>query len=166
MMTMSIDTAAPEFNRAFRDVLSSFCSGVTVITAMDGAQPAGFTCQSFFSVSIEPPLVAFSVAKTSRTYPLIRTAESCAINVLASDQEETSRAFGRSGADKWRGVSWHRSPENGNPIIDGVLAWIEGRIESEIDAGDHIIVVARILDMAVESEQNPLLFHRGAYLSA
>ncbi len=160
---MTIDTAAPAFDRRFRDVLGSFCSGVTVITSMRDGSPVGLTCQSFFSVSIAPPLVAFSIAKTSSTFPLIRMASTCCVNVLAADQEATSRSFGRTGVDKWSGVAWHPSRGEGHPVLDDVLAWLEVRIEVEYDAGDHVLVVAEILDMALEREADPLLFFRGRY---
>ncbi len=161
---MSIDVTDPSFARQFRDVLGTFCSGITVITAMNGTEPVGLTCQSFFSVSIDPPLVAFSVAKTSTTFPLIRAAANCCVNVLSKGQTDTSRSFGRSGVDKWKGVDWQPSSELGNPVLDGVLSWLDCRIEAEYDAGDHILVVARILDMAAERDDHPLLFFRGGYL--
>jgi 3-hydroxy-9,10-secoandrosta-1,3,5(10)-triene-9,17-dione monooxygenase reductase component len=164
---MGTDLPGTDFPRQFRHVLSTFCSGVTVVTAATGtaAAPgiAGLTCQAFFSVSIDPPYVAFSVSATSTSFPPIRAAGQCCVNVLAADQEAVSSGFGRSGADKWRGITWQASPVLGNPVIDGVLSWIDCTIEAEHEAGDHAIVVGRIVDMSVERDTAPLLFHRGGY---
>ncbi len=143
--------------------LSSFASGVTVVTGMHEGAPAGFTCQSFFSVSLEPPLVALSVMATSSTYPTIRTANRIAICVLGEDQQAVSTQFARSGTDKWAGIGWQPSP-GGAPVIDDCLAWFECEIESEIEAGDHVVVLARITALKAEGGQSaPLLYWDGAY---
>lgn len=161
MTTGTVDTG---FARHFRTVMGNFCSGITVISAMENDTPIGFTCQSFFSVSIDPPLVAFSVAKTSSTFPLVRTATTCCVNVLSADQEPVSRSFARSGCDKWAGIAWHHSPNTGDPIVDGALAWIECGIETEFDSGDHVIVLCNVLDIGYEPrETGPLLYFRGQY---
>lgn len=149
--------------RRFRTVLGNYASGLTIITSIHDGAPVGFTCQSFFSVSIDPALVAFSVAKTSSTFPLIRDARSCTINVLAASQRATSQQFARSGTDKWSGIGWSRGSETGTPRIDGGLAWLECEIETEIDAGDHVVVLCKVLDLGYDAEAEPLLFFRGAY---
>jgi 3-hydroxy-9,10-secoandrosta-1,3,5(10)-triene-9,17-dione monooxygenase reductase component len=164
---MSVEMSGVEFSRQFRHVLSTFCSGVTVVTAATGParEPsiAGLTCQSFFSVSIDPPYVAFSVSETSTSFPPIRAAGKCCVNILAADQEAVSSRFGRSGPGKWRGVAWRLSPVLGNPVIDGVVSWVDCTIEAEHEAGDHTIVIARIIDMSVERDVAPLLYNRGCY---
>jgi peptide/nickel transport system permease protein len=164
---MAIEMTGPEFSRHFRNVLGTFCSGVTVVTATAGPNHetpvVGLTCQSFFSVSIDPPCVAFSVGKTSTSFPPVRAAGQCCINILAADQEAVSSGFGRSGAEKWSGIAWRPSPVLGNPVIDGVVSWIDCTIEAEHEAGDHTIVIARIADMSVERDVAPLLFNRGGY---
>lgn len=91
---------------AMRMTLGHFTSGVTIIAGHDGIEPLGFTCQSFYSVSLEPPLVSFSVMTDSTTYPRIRKTEQFSVNVLASHQHEASSQFARSGTDKWMGVRW------------------------------------------------------------
>jgi 3-hydroxy-9,10-secoandrosta-1,3,5(10)-triene-9,17-dione monooxygenase reductase component len=147
----------------FRGVLGHFCSGVTIVAAQHDGRPVGFTCQSFFSVSIDPPLVAISVAKTSTTYPLIRSVGTMVINVLASDQQSISLAFSRSGTDKWAGVSWLPGRVSRDPIIDGAVASLECSVDSESDAGDHIVVLARVHHLCADSDRRPLLFYQGAY---
>jgi 3-hydroxy-9,10-secoandrosta-1,3,5(10)-triene-9,17-dione monooxygenase reductase component len=145
-----------------RDVLGHFVSGVTVVTAMGADGPVGFTCQSFSSLSLDPPLVAFAPARTSTTWPRLREAGRFCVNVLAQDQDRLSQQFARSGTDKFAGVTWAPSP-SGSPVLDGVVAWIDVTLEAEHDGGDHTIVVARVLDLGADASRTPLLFHRGAY---
>ena len=148
--------------RVMRDVLGHFVSGVTVVTAMGTEGPVGFTCQSFSSLSLDPPLVAFAPARTSTTWPRLRAAGRFCVNVLSDEQSHLSRQFARSGTDKYAGVQWAPSP-HGSPMLDGVVAWIDATLEAEHDGGDHTIVVARVLDLGADASRTPLLFHRGAY---
>jgi 3-hydroxy-9,10-secoandrosta-1,3,5(10)-triene-9,17-dione monooxygenase reductase component len=150
-------------DRHFRTVLGNFCSGITVLASTVDGSPVGLTCQSFFSVSLAPPLIAFSVMESSTTYPLVRRAGTCCVNVLAGDQRPLSNQFARSGTDKWAGVEWHPSPGTGDPIIRDVLAWLECEIEWEHGAGDHTIVVARVRSFGSRPDAAPLLYFRGDY---
>jgi flavin reductase (DIM6/NTAB) family NADH-FMN oxidoreductase RutF len=84
------------------------------------------------------------------------------VNVLAEGQDAVSRNFARSGVDKFGGVRWSPS-EHGSPVLDGVVAWIDGELWAEYDGGDHSIVVARVLDLGAEPDRRPLLYHRGSY---
>ncbi len=144
METLSRSESMPVTSeRTLRRALGHFCSGVTVIAANDGGTPVGMTCQSFFSVSLDPPLVAFSVARSSTTFPVIRRIGACCVNVLARDQCHLSDAFARSGPDKLTGVKWSsHSGAFGGPVIVGSLAAFECDIVIEHAAGDHDIVVA------------------------
>jgi flavin reductase (DIM6/NTAB) family NADH-FMN oxidoreductase RutF len=145
-----------------REVLGHFATGITVVTADTDDGPIGFTCQSFSSLSLDPPLVAFAPARTSHTWPQLRAIGRFCVNVLAEGQDDVSRNFARSGGDKFAGVSWTRSP-HGSPVLDGVVAWIDGELWAEYDGGDHTIVVARVLDLGADPDRRPLLYHRGAY---
>jgi 3-hydroxy-9,10-secoandrosta-1,3,5(10)-triene-9,17-dione monooxygenase reductase component len=147
---------------AMRIVLGHFCSGVTVITATDAAGPVGFTCQSFASLSLDPPLVSFAPARTSSSWPRIRHARRFCINVLADDQVEVSSAFARSGTDKFAGVAWRPSPQ-GAPVLAGVVAWIDCELWAEYAGGDHSLVAASVVDLGADPARTPLVFHRGAY---
>ena len=147
---------------AMREVLGHFASGVTVVTALTADGPAGFTCQSFSSLSLDPPLVAFAPARSSQTWPALRAIGRFCVNVLAEGQDAVSQNFARSGADKFAGVPWTPSP-HGSPVLDDVVAWIDGELWAEYDGGDHSIVVARVLDLGADPERRPLLFHRGSY---
>ena len=148
--------------QVLREVLGHFASGVTVVTALTADGPAGFTCQSFSSLSLDPPLVAFAPARTSRTWPALRAMGRFCVNVLAEGQDDVSQNFARSGADKFAAVRWSPSA-HGSPVLDDVVAWIDGELWAEYDGGDHTIVVARVLDLGAHPERRPLLFHRGSY---
>jgi 3-hydroxy-9,10-secoandrosta-1,3,5(10)-triene-9,17-dione monooxygenase reductase component len=145
-----------------REVLGHFASGVTVVTAATAEGPIGFTCQSFSSLSLDPPLVVFAPARTSRTWPQLREIGRFCVNVLAEGQDAVSRNFARSAADKFAGVPWTTS-RHGAPVLEGIVAWIDGELWAEYDGGDHTIAVARVLDLGAHSDRRPLLFHRGAY---
>jgi flavin reductase (DIM6/NTAB) family NADH-FMN oxidoreductase RutF len=146
----------------FRQVLGHFATGVTVVTGLAGAEPVGLAVNSFTSVSLEPALVAFCVAKRSRTWPQLRAAGAFCVNILAEDQEALSRAFAAHPPDRFLGVGW-RPGRSGSPILAGVLAWIECTLEAEHDAGDHVIVVGRVRELDVGTEGRPLVFYRGGY---
>lgn len=148
-----------------RQVMGHFCTGVTVITGMDGTDPVGFTAQSFMSLSLEPPLVLLGAMKTSTTWPRIRESGAFCVNILADTQEDVSRAFAVSGGDKFRGIGWKPAPGSGSPLIRDVLAFVDADIDNEIDGGDHTVVVAKILDLGVVEDAGPLLFYRGGYAS-
>src|SRR6478672_9202906 len=123
-----------------RDVLGHFVSGIVVVTAAGRSGPLGFTCQSFASLSLDPPLISLAPARTSSTWPRIRGVGTFCVNVLADDHEHHSVRFARSGVDRFAGVSWTRGPA-GVPILDGVAAWVVATLEREYDGGDHTIVV-------------------------
>lgn len=156
------DPDAEQSARKFRDVLGRFCTGVTVVTSMSNGEPVGMTCQSFSSVSLDPPLVLFCPAKSSRAWPQMQRAGHFCVNLLSHDQLELSNAFARKGADKFAGVSW-RPSATGAPLLDGVLGWVDCTIYAVHEAGDHYVVIGRVMDLGVEDAPHPLLFYRGQY---
>jgi len=143
--------------------MGHFASGVVVITAAANGAPLGFTCQTLTSLSLEPPLVSFSPARASSSWPRIRDVGRFCINVLAAEQRAASDAFARSGTDKYAGVSWRPGGMTGAPVLHGVCAWIECLLVGEYDGGDHTIAVGRVLDLDADPDRSPLLFHRGRY---
>jgi flavin reductase (DIM6/NTAB) family NADH-FMN oxidoreductase RutF len=147
----------------FRTVLGHYPTGVCVITSTgpDG-RPIGMCIGSFTSVSLDPPLVAFLPDRRSTTWQRIRDSGRFCVNVLGDHQEAISRRFATSAADKFAGIS-HRSSDLGLPIIDGVVAWIDCRIHSVHEAGDHFFVVGQVASLAAEPQAQPLLFHKGSY---
>ena len=156
------DVAAPGIDSArFRTVVGHFASGVTIVTGADGDSPAGFTCQSFFSLSLDPPLVAVAPSRTSTSWPAIDRSGAFCVNVLAEEQETLCRSFANSGGDKFKGVGWTEAA-TGSPVINDVLAWVDCRIVERHDAGDHILVIGRVVDMEARNGR-PLLFYRGGF---
>jgi 3-hydroxy-9,10-secoandrosta-1,3,5(10)-triene-9,17-dione monooxygenase reductase component len=155
--------ARPELGPAdFRLVLGNFATGLTIVTAMTDVGPVGFTCQSFASLSLDPPLVLFCPSNTSTTWPRIRTAGRFCVNVLATDHQSLSARFSQSGSDKFAGVQFDLSP-NGSPLLPGAVAWIDCMLQTEHQGGDHVIAVAAVENLAADPESSPLLFHRGRY---
>jgi 3-hydroxy-9,10-secoandrosta-1,3,5(10)-triene-9,17-dione monooxygenase reductase component len=155
-LTSDVDTGR------MRQVLGHFCTGVTVVTSVDGEQPVGFACQSFSSLSLEPPLVLFCPSRASGSWERIQRSGHFCVNVLAEDQREVSSAFGRPGADKFAGLEWAPSP-NGAPVLNGVLTWVDCVIETVHEAGDHYVVIGRVTELGPQRDGRPLLFYRGSY---
>ncbi|RBY80990.1 flavin reductase [Geodermatophilus sp. TF02-6] len=145
-----------------RRVMGHFASGVTIVTALASEGPVGFTCQSFSSLSLDPPLVVFAPARSSRSWPRLRELGRFCVNVLAEEQTELSDGFASSGVDKFAGVSW-RPSRLGQPVLADVVAWVDCELWAEYDGGDHTVVTARVLDLGADEGRRPLLFHRGAY---
>jgi 3-hydroxy-9,10-secoandrosta-1,3,5(10)-triene-9,17-dione monooxygenase reductase component len=162
-LTVSSTRSAIEPLR-FREALGHYASGITVITSQADGEPIGFTCQSFYSVSMSPPLVSFSVKSSSYSYPKIRRAGRFAVNILAGAQARLANQFARQGADKWHGVGWQESPL-GNPIIADSLHWLDCEVHAEHAAGDHWIVIGEVKALNVQevAAAQPLLYFKGQY---
>jgi flavin reductase (DIM6/NTAB) family NADH-FMN oxidoreductase RutF len=147
----------------FRAALGHFASGVVVVTAMHRRQPAGLTCQSFFSLSLDPPLVAMAPGKSSTSWPKVADAGAFCANVLAADQEALARVFANSGANKFAGVGWSPGPAPAlAPHLHDALAWVDCSIEEVHDGGDHYLVVGRVTGLATGAG-HPLIFYRGGF---
>ncbi len=167
------DPEAAARARQFRDVLGLFCSGVTVVTSVSDGQPVGMTCQSFSSVSLEPPLVMFSPAKTSRAWPLMQRAGFFCVNILAAEQSEISNGMATKGDEKFTGVGW-TTATTGAPLLEGILGFVDCTVHQVIEAGDHYIVIGRVQELGFgdgrsgdtaerEVAADPLLFFQGKY---
>jgi len=159
------DPEAVAAARQFRDVLGRFASGVTVVTAISGGEPVGLTCQSFSSVSLNPPLVLFIPSKTSRAWPLIQRSGKFCVNFLADGQADVSNVMASRGVDKFADVAWKPAPESGSPLLEGTLGYVDCQIHTVHEAGDHYIVVGRVLDLVLGDGEKPLLFFQGKYAS-
>ncbi|GAB5079165.1 flavin reductase family protein [Arthrobacter sp. AD-310] len=157
-MTVTSDLAP----RRLRDIFGTFATGLTVITGSTREGPAGFTCQSFASLSLEPALVTFSPARTSSTWPVLRDAGSFTVNILPAEHQHLAGQFARSGTDKFAGVS-HKASPLGNPVLDDALAWIDCELHAEYDGGDHTIVVAAVRHLSARQDAEPLLFFKGRF---
>lgn len=162
--TVSVDGAAGEAAaRRFRDVLGRFPTGVTVVTGRVDGEPLGLTCQSFASVSLDPPLVLVCPAITSRAWPLIRRTGSFAVNLLAADQRDLAMVMATKGADKFAGITWAPGAATGAPLVAGRLGHVECEIEAVHPGGDHEIVLGRVLALAGSEDADALTFYRGRY---
>lgn len=150
----------PDTARAFRDALGCYGTGVTVVTTQTGTGPIGMTANSFASVSLDPPLVLWSPAKTSSRHAAFAGAERFAIHVMAEDQDSLARHFARQG-NAFDAVDWHVS-QDGVPILDGCLARFECATEIVHDGGDHSIIVGRVLRGAHRPGRG-LIFKQGQY---
>lgn len=159
------DPKAMAAARRFRDVLGRFASGVTVITTMSGDEPVGMTCQSFCSVSLSPPLVLFSPAKTSRAWPRIRQSGHFCVNLLADGQSDLSNQMASRGGDKFAGVDWTTSPVTGSPVLAGTLGYIDCNVHAVYEAGDHYVVLGAVRELHTTDVPEPLVFSQGKYRS-
>ena len=146
----------------FRQVLSHFASGVTIVTTSDGEQrPSGLTASAFCSVSLEPPLILICVDHKSQSFPHLRESGRFAINILHQGHEQLSRRFASTRLDKFDGVAFALGTL-GVPLIDAALAFLECRTVSAHVEGDHTIFVGRVESVGV-GEGDPLLYYRGRY---
>ena len=149
--------------RSFRQALGCFATGITVVTSvgLDG-EYLGFTANSFNSVSLDPPLVLFSLDRGAYSLKAFEAAGVFAINILREDQEAVSIAFARALSSKWDGVRteiW----QTGSPILVDALASFDCETTSMHDGGDHVIFVGRVLRLRAGVDGRPLLYFRGAY---
>ncbi|MGW7052214.1 flavin reductase family protein [Streptomyces sp. NPDC054887] len=168
LRAVGADERPPVDPAEFRAVLGHFATGVTVVTAPHAGPegpggPAGFACQSFASLSLDPPLVAFMVARTSTTWPRIARAGVFCVNVLGADQGDLCLRFAVSGADKFADVRYAPAPVTGSPLLDSVPAWVDCRVQAVHTGGDHLIVVGRVEALGGSDDGEPLLFHRGRF---
>lgn len=148
--------------RAFRNALGSFATGVTIATTTNGAgEPVGVTASSFNSVSVDPPLILWSLAKGSHSQPAFCDSGHFAVHVLAASQEELSNRFARGGGEKFKDVAWSAG-QLGSPILDNFAGLFQCRTRYQYEGGDHVILVGEVIDFE-SRDVAPLLFHGGSY---
>lgn len=148
--------------KLFRQLLGCFPTGVAVVTTCNAdGSPAGLTCNSFSSVSLEPPLVLFSLRKASSLLPTFVESGSFAINILSQSQDALSGRFASSRiADKFESVAWRRGPL-GTPLVDDCLASFECSVHARHEAGDHVIFIGEVEQCSHQAGHTPLLYHAG-----
>lgn len=157
----SPDIAQPPLDtRPLRNGFGRFATGVTIVTAQTQDGPIGITANSFSSVSLDPPLVMWSIGRHSRRFAAFASAEHFAIHVLGAEQADLCRRFARSGHD-FSGVELTCSAE-GAPLLPDALARFECQIASRIDAGDHLVLLGRVLRMSARDGE-PMVFAGGRY---
>ncbi len=147
----------------FRSVFRRHAAGVAVVTACGPAGPVGFTATSLTSVAAEPPLLSFGISSGSSSWPAVAEELYVGVHVLADDQQELAGVFARTGADRFGpATGWSAGP-HGVPVLDGVSAWLVGRIVGRVPAGDHWIVVAQAVAGDPHGPGGPLLYHQGGF---
>ena len=154
---MTIDT------KELRFAFGNFATGITIVTSLDAdGEPLGITANSFSSVSLDPPLVLFSVDRGAYSLEAFQISRRFAINILSTDQEDMSNRFAKASVDKWPGVDFE-TWETGCPILTGSLASFDCRTWQTYDGGDHVIFVGEVEQMSLNTDLEPLLFFRGRY---
>lgn len=149
--------------RRFRNALGCFTTGVAVVTARrDDGEAFGITVNSFSSVSLDPPLVLWCLDKQSDTLPVFEKATHFTVNVLREEHVDVSSRLARKGAHSLEGVDLIKGG-SGTPALTKALAHFECEVEARHDAGDHIIMIGRVLKFDYAEEGQPLLYHRGGY---
>jgi flavin reductase (DIM6/NTAB) family NADH-FMN oxidoreductase RutF len=148
---------------SLREVLGLFPTGIAVVTAKTaGGTLYGITINSFSSVSLDPPLVLFSLSRDLHTLKALLSAETFAIHFLREDQRHVSARFAKTPSNKWDDVRF-RDGVTGCPVLEPALAVLECRLHAQYDGGDHVIIVGRIAHIENQAGDNPLVFFRGRY---
>jgi flavin reductase (DIM6/NTAB) family NADH-FMN oxidoreductase RutF len=156
----------PSFSpREFRAALGAFATGVTIVTARTPAgELVGFTANSFNSVSLDPPLVLWSLSRLARSMAALSTGSHYAINVLAADQRDLADVFASKSSDRWAGVNFVDGIA-GAPLLPGATATFECFNRSRYDEGDHVIFVGEVERCSHRLGASPLLYHGGKYFT-
>ncbi|MDO8502574.1 MAG: flavin reductase family protein [Gemmatimonadaceae bacterium] len=147
---------------SFRSVLGRFATGVTVVTTVDASgRDVGMTVSAFASVSLNPPLVLICVDHAASIYDVLSKASHFIVNILSEGQEALARRFAESGQNRFDGIGYDRG-QTGAAILDEVLGYIECKVVTRREAGDHDILTGAV-EVAVANEGKPLLYYRGGY---
>ncbi len=147
----------------FRRVLGRFPTGVTVVTANASGGPIGVAIGSFASISLDPPLVGFFLGNQSGSGAAIQEAGHFCVNVLAADQIELCGVMASRGDDKFEGVDHHPSPVTGAPVFGGIMAAIDCKLHSVVEAGDHNLIVGAVQHLEGSDLTDPMVFFGGNY---
>lgn len=149
--------------REFRDTLAQFVTGVTVITTRDtSGSPAGITANSFNSVSLDPPLILWSIGRDANSLAAFESATHFAVHILSEDQVDLSTRFATVGADKFTGLKTQAGLGD-VPLIDHAVARLECSVFERVPAGDHIIYIGKVERLQLDRTKSPLVYHSGDY---
>ena len=154
---------APADPAALRAAYACIPQGVAALCALDetGA-PRGITASSLTTVSLDPPLVAVAIARTSATWPSLRARTRLGASVLSHAQNETGRTLAARAGDRFAGIDW-RATGHGAVLLNGAVLWMECALDSELPAGDHQIALLRIHNLSARPDQDPLVFHASRF---
>ena len=149
---------------SFRSVFRDHAARVVVVTAPGDPSPAGLTATSLASVSLDPPMVSFAVARTASAWPMLSRTGRLAVHLLADDQQRLATTFATSGIDRFADVRWRPGP-GGEPLLEDAAAYLCCEVEAHVPAGDHVLVLARVAETLVARSGAPLMYHDGSYAS-
>ena len=162
-MTQSTLPAQPVLDaRALRDAFGAFPSGVVAVAASVKGQLTGIAASSFTSVSIDPPLVSFSISTTSSTWPLLREADHLGISVLADHHDAVCRQLAGPREERFAGLPF-RVTGNGSVLLDEAVVTYDCSVHDEVVAGDHLIVILEVHEVGGGDGEHPLVFHRSGF---
>ncbi|MGW9182897.1 flavin reductase family protein [Agromyces sp. NPDC055661] len=156
----SVNVAPPHFE--LRRAFSAFPTGVVAVCALSDGRPVGMAVNSFTSISLEPPLVAVSVARSSTTWPTLATTRRLGMSVLGAGHEVLSRRLSARDVDRFEGTQW-RAGSEGAILIEGAALWLECSVHSVYDGGDHEIVLLEVHESEFFADVPPLVFHQSRY---
>lgn len=146
--------------RELRDTLGRFATGVAVVTGLDQrGEPVGLTINSFSSLSLDPPLILWSLARKSASHPAFAEGRSFAINILSTRQRDTCMRFAKPSEDKFAEIGIVEGM-GGVPLIAGSIAHMECVTDRQIDAGDHVLYIGKVENYSIANDEDPLIFHR------
>jgi flavin reductase (DIM6/NTAB) family NADH-FMN oxidoreductase RutF len=149
----------------YRRALSSFPTGVTIVTTFDSTgDPWGLTANSFTSVSLEPPVISVCIAKSGRVFPTLKTSNTFAVNILSADQKDLALHFASKAENRFTDKIWEAHPE-GAPLFPGASARLDCTVHSRVDAGDHEILLGKVVRYD-HSPKAPLAYCRGVFFAA
>ena len=156
----------PGFSQSeFRTALGMFATGVTIVTARSATgEPVGLTANSFNSVSLDPPLVLWSLARSAASMPAFSAGSHYAINILSADQQALAQRFATKGVDRFADLAFVDGA-GGAPLLSGAAAWFECFNRSRYDEGDHVIIVGEVERCSHRTGASPLLFHGGKFFA-
>lgn len=153
-------TTITEKQDLFKQALGNYPTGVTIITTTDeDGTPVGLTVNSFASVSLNPLMVLWSIDHKVSTLDIFKKSGKFAVHILAENQQELCKTFASKGVDRFSTCEWVTS-ENGVPVIEGALAVLECVTHQLVEAGDHTILIGNVVDLSVDNEKEPMLYHR------
>ncbi|GAA3877963.1 flavin reductase family protein [Leifsonia kafniensis] len=156
----NLETAPPEL--ALRRAFSLFPTGVVAVCGLVDDRPVGLAVNSFISVSLEPPLVAVSVARTSSTWPVLADSAQLGLSVLGSNHEALCRKLASRNTDRFEDAEWHAT-DDGAVLMHGAALWLECKVTATVDGGDHEIILLEVLKSDLFPEVTPLVFHQSQF---
>ncbi|MGH3585312.1 MAG: flavin reductase family protein [Pseudonocardia sp.] len=157
----SVEQVGP---RGLRTAFGSFPTGVTAVCTLGDNGPDGMAASTFTPVSLDPPLVSVCVQESSTTWPRLRGSGRLGVTVLGADQESTCLSLSRRTGDRFAGVEWVADPA-GAVFVSGAAAWLDCVVASEVEAGDHLIVLLQVLGLRSDPAASPLVFHGSRFRS-